>query len=471
MYNETVSRSTPETADAPDAQDKNAAKEIHSTLFMNAGKRPLAKTLTLKDGKLNKKRSAPLTSGVTTHTVSSLEDFINIRPQLGAHCVCSYGVGPKGKKLIATKRAIDAKEAPPEAIARTKENFKWRAGPSIMLVDVDFSDGVFLTPQEIDADLCNAVDWWGGVKRVSVPSNSSSIHRKSDGALVSPKSGYHIYIIVDDGTKIPALGDEIFNRLAGGGAKIQIDRSVYTPGGLDYAFGPHIPPGQDLEQRSEPTWFDGAPMLDTTGKGCDSFDGTVQGGLPAALAHSNPDLNSELSGGMEESKPWDALSPEDKDACLAEMLQVPDVIAVAYAKRDPWLKIVTACARSGAPHAYEYCQEWSKLDKAQYNESDFDRDYESFRKSDGGIGIGTLIDAAKKGGWIPPWRRVERGGEDGAADECAQAGGGTDRQAGTQECLAPSPISSEPLPVLPWEPRFDRHHWMTWLWTTLTPYL
>ena len=92
-----------------------------------------------------------------------------------------------------------------------------------------------------------------------------------------------------------------------------------------------------MEQRSEPTWFDGAPML-IQAKAVTGFDGTVQGGLPAALAHSDPNLNSELSGGMEESKPWDALSPEDKDACLAEMLQVPDVIAVAYAKRDPWLK-------------------------------------------------------------------------------------------------------------------------------------
>ena len=124
---------------------------------MNAGKRPLAKTLTLKDGKLNKKRSAPLTSGVyMTHTVSSLEDFINIRPQLGAHCVCSYGVGPKGKKLIATEKSHRRKGSAAGGYRTHERKLKWRAGPSIMLVDVDFSDGVFLTPQEIDADLCNA---------------------------------------------------------------------------------------------------------------------------------------------------------------------------------------------------------------------------------------------------------------------------------------------------------------------------
>ena len=53
-----------------------------------------------------------------------------------------------------------------------------------------------IDPQEIDLIFCNAIPWWRGVERVYIPSNSSCIHRKSDGALVSRKTGYHIYIVV-----------------------------------------------------------------------------------------------------------------------------------------------------------------------------------------------------------------------------------------------------------------------------------
>ena len=139
--------------------------------------------------------------------------------------------------------------------------------------------------------------------------------------------------------------------------------------------------------------------------------------LPSALAHSNPDLNSDLTGGMEESRPFDALSPEDKDACLAEVLQVPEVIALAHAKRREWLKGVAACARSGAPGAFELCRKWSKLSEKKYAESDFYVAYASFAKDtrENGTSIGTLINIAKAGGWIPPWLRAEQVGVEATA--------------------------------------------------------
>ena len=185
-------------------------------------------------------------------------------------------------------------------------------------------------------------------------------------------------------------------------------------------------------------------------------------GKPDHSAHYKPDLNSELTGGMD-TKPFNDLSPDEKDACLADMLQVPDVVALAYAKRAKWLTVVAACARSGAPSARELCQEWSKLCKEKYDESDFYRAYASFAKDtrENGTGTGTLIEIARKGGWrIPPWHKANAAGQ-GQAEERWQAGNeGEGRQEFTQDeptqegWAKPTPISSELLPVPPWEPRF-----------------
>jgi putative DNA primase/helicase len=133
---------------------------------------------------------------------------------------------------------------------------------------------------------------------------------------------------------------------------------------------------------------------------------SINGGVPAALAHFDPAENSGLASGA--VGPWDALPPEDKDKYLAGMLQVPDVIAIAHGGRGEWKDIIAAIARSGAPNAYELGREWSKLDKKQFNEEKFHSTYQSYLKPSGRdkeIGIGSLIKKAEAGGWISPWRR------------------------------------------------------------------
>jgi hypothetical protein len=47
---------------------------------------------------------------------------------------------------------------------------------------------------------------------------------------------------------------------------------VYTSNHPDFAFGPHIPKGQDLEQRGDPMFFGNAPMLVSAGPGRDDYD-------------------------------------------------------------------------------------------------------------------------------------------------------------------------------------------------------
>ena len=147
---------------------------------------------------------------------------------------------------------------------------------------------------------------------------------------------------------------------------------------------------------------------------------------PSAVAGQPNDTgeaidNSDLSGGMD-TKPWDTLSPADKDKYLAEMLEVPVVVARSLGEaRDPWFKIVGACAKSGAPNAKEICRTYSKRGKT-YNEKAFEEAYDWWARNARDISIGTLIDAAKKGRWTPPWHNSTT--SSGVFEDGAELGGG-----------------------------------------------
>jgi hypothetical protein len=293
--NDPVSRSTvsgPVAQDKPASGKKPSTPKIQFTLIESEGKRPLSKTLTLKNGELQKKLSPPMAAGeFQTVYLDSLDEFINLiqdRDVCGPHRICVYGVRPDGcedKGIVATEKAVKEGKADPKAIARTKENFPYQAAPAIMLIDIDAPEGVSISPQQADQALCEAVPWWKDVRRAYTQSTSSNIYRKSDGTLVSTKNGLHAYIAVDDGTKIPELGNEIFIGLVEAGycgpwvsesGVVQVrawaDRAVYKSNHPDFAFGPNIPKGQDLEQRSKPVFFGGAPMLVTAGLGRDDYD-------------------------------------------------------------------------------------------------------------------------------------------------------------------------------------------------------
>jgi hypothetical protein len=147
--------------------------------------------------------------------------------------------------------------------------------------------------------------------------------------------------------------------------------------------------------------------LTTHNSGTDDFAPQGYGGAGAIWD------NSDLRGGMEALQlSWfGALAPADKDACLAEMLAVPDVAELADRERGEWLRIVMACARSGAPDAEEICKAWSQT-SARYDAGAFERDWQSACRDAHSITIGTLISMAKATGWdAAPWRAKAEGAE------------------------------------------------------------
>ena len=91
--------------------------------------------------------------------------------------------------------------------------------------------------------------------------------------------------------------------------------------------------------------------------------------------------NADLSGGLTTDRWFDRLPAEDKNACLAEMLGVPAVVALANtsdgATEPNWRTIVAACARSGAPNAFELCRAWAQT-STRYSANDFASRWKSY---------------------------------------------------------------------------------------------
>ncbi len=92
-------------------------------------------------------------------------------------------------------------------------------------------------------------------------------------------------------------------------------------------------------------------------------------------------LNADLSSGQVVTPWFKSLTADDQNACLAEMLGLPNVLALADtsdgAPSPNWRTIMAACARSGAPDAYALCRKWAET-SSRFDPSDFDTRYRSF---------------------------------------------------------------------------------------------
>lgn len=109
----------------------------------------------------------------------------------------------------------------------------------------------------------------------------------------------------------------------------------------------------------------------------------LPGGPPPPSGTGVVDLPGNLVFGQTDAHWFDRLSPADKNACLAEMLRVPGVLALAdTSDGDPspnWRTIVAACARSNASDAYGACREWAQT-SPRFDPDNFDLRWRSYRR-------------------------------------------------------------------------------------------
>jgi len=99
------------------------------------------------------------------------------------------------------------------AITKSKEYFKFQNDRSIMMLDFDYhpifeESGCFVKFKTIRNFLCNVIPEFADTEILIVPSSSSGIHRKGEAAT-NFNGGMHIYFCIDDGTKIPMVGEYI----------------------------------------------------------------------------------------------------------------------------------------------------------------------------------------------------------------------------------------------------------------------
>lgn len=120
-----------------------------------------------------------------------------------------------------------------------------------------------------------------------------------------------------------------------------------------------------LEQR----WFHSRAML--------------AGVAPPPPVIGAADLPSNVVFGHTGDHWFDRLSPHDKNASLAAMLQVPAVIALADMPDDApspnWRTVVAACVRSGAPDAYNLCRAWAQTSD-RFDPDNFDLRWRSYAR-------------------------------------------------------------------------------------------
>lgn len=110
----------------------------------------------------------------------------------------------------------------------------------------------------------------------------------------------------------------------------------------------------------------------------------MMAGFPAAPPIiGSGDLPSNLVLGPSGDNWFNRLSPDDKNACLTEMLQIPAVIALAdmpdEAPSPNWRTILAACVRSGAPDAYSRCRAWAQT-STRFDSDNFDVRWGSYAR-------------------------------------------------------------------------------------------
>jgi hypothetical protein len=158
------------------------------------------------------------------------------------------GLTPKQALCIGTRKpeysnlsnlTTAKKVVTDETIARSKDYIEFSTNAAFMLLDYDDKD---LSPPELHTKLLELVPEFAEVGMLFVPSSSAGVHLASDTPPEVIKSGCHIYIMVENGTDIPKIGELIKNRawLAGlgyikvsksGGLLIRhiFDDAVYSP--------------------------------------------------------------------------------------------------------------------------------------------------------------------------------------------------------------------------------------------------
>lgn len=104
--------------------------------------------------------------------------------------------------------------------------------------------------------------------------------------------------------------------------------------------------------------------------------------LARPITIERQDMPSNLAFASSSDNWFDRLLPDDRNACLSEILRVPAIVALAdtsdSAPSPNWRTVLAACARSSAPNARDLCRAWAQS-SARFDAENFDLRWRSYR--------------------------------------------------------------------------------------------
>ena len=244
------------------------------TVATSSNPQRLTKLWQFKDGQPVKQHAGEMVAGhanaVDLPTPAELAAALE---QLECNQALIFVLPPVPSAPVVTQAQLPT--AAPGTIARTKETFRWHAGPGWLLLDGDplpgdeplTRDQWLALLYKVAPALADAPCVWG-------VSSSSCIYNSETGEQITGIRGQRLYVLVADARDIPRAGKVLFERLwlAGYGryvvsksgqtlSRAPVDASVWQTNRLDFAAPPVcLPPLEARRPAPEPLNNDAAPL-------------------------------------------------------------------------------------------------------------------------------------------------------------------------------------------------------------------
>lgn len=179
------------------------------TLSLISSRHParLAKQYRIQKGALvTDKTGQVLDANVETLTLPTLTDLAELLESLQPHQALCYGVPRRDGRLVASGML----DRHPDAITRTRDDFRWPAAPGALMLDMDYADT--LEPADAIRRIRALHPALATVEMLWRASASSGI-RTADGKIDTGLRGQRLYLIVDRADRIPEIGRAISDLL------------------------------------------------------------------------------------------------------------------------------------------------------------------------------------------------------------------------------------------------------------------
>lgn len=249
-----------------------SAQSLPLTIF--TGSSPMAKTISIADGKLVKHPPAMTSHRAERVVLPNLKAVVSRINTLTVNQAVTWGVHVGATDIVPVdiKDRVEAGLAVAGAIARSEAYMRWSAGPGVMMFDFDCEH----TPEQarqwiIDAGKTVDLDLTD-VEMIYRPSSSAGCHAagQPDTAL----AGGRVYAVAEQAGDIPTIGNMLFVGLWLNGhgridasdagtplTRAPIDATVWQPTRLDFVTPAMLTAGVERTPQQEVEWGTPGKMI------------------------------------------------------------------------------------------------------------------------------------------------------------------------------------------------------------------